>query len=60
MRGSTASARTFRERNEEHPLGRVGKPEEIANLITWLSSDEASYVSGINYIIDGGAWAGAE
>ena len=60
MRGSTASAQTFRERNEEHPLGRVGKPEEIANLITWLSSDEASYVSGINYIIDGGAWAGAE
>jgi NAD(P)-dependent dehydrogenase (short-subunit alcohol dehydrogenase family) len=60
MRGSTASAQTFRERNEEHPLGRVGRPEEIANLITWLSSDEASYVSGINYIIDGGAWAGAE
>jgi len=60
MRGSTASAETFRQRNVEHPLGRVGEPEEIASLITWLSSDEASYVSGINYIIDGGAWAGAE
>ena len=60
MRGSTASAETFLQRNEEHPLGRVGRPEEIANLITWLSSDEASYVSGINYIIDGGAWAGAQ
>ena len=60
MRGSTASAEAFLQRNEEHPLGRVGRPEEIANLITWLSSDEASYVSGINYIIDGGAWAGAQ
>ena len=60
MRGSTASSETFRERNEGHPLGRVGQPEEIANLITWLSSDEASYVSGSTYIIDGGAWASAE
>ena len=60
MRGSTASARTFQERNEGHPMGRVGTPEEIANLITWLSSDQASYVSGINYIIDGGAWAASE
>ena len=60
MRGSTASAETFQERNEGHPMGRVGTPEEIANLITWLSSDQASYVSGINYIIDGGAWAAVE
>ena len=60
MRGSTASSETFMQRNEDHPLGRVGQPEEIANLITWLSSDEASYVSGSTYIIDGGAWASAE
>ena len=60
MRGSTASAETFRQRNAGHPLGRVGQPEEIANLITWLSSDEAAYVSGSAYIIDGGAWASAE
>ena len=60
MRGSTASTETFQQRNEDHPLGRVGQPEEIANLITWLSSDEASYVSGSTYIVDGGAWAGAE
>ena len=60
MRGSTASAETFQERNVGHPMGRVGKPEGIASLITWLSSDQASYVSGINYIIDGGAWAASE
>ncbi|PKB68059.1 MAG: hypothetical protein BZY81_03270 [SAR202 cluster bacterium Io17-Chloro-G4] len=60
MRGSTASAEVFQARNEGQPMGRVGTPDEIANLITWLSSDQASYVSGINYIIDGGAWAAVE
>ena len=40
MRGSTASAETFQERNAEHPMTRVGRPEEIANLISWLASDE--------------------
>ena len=57
MRGSTASAETFQERNVEHPMGRVGRPDEVANLIAWLTSEEASYVSGSTYIIDGGAWA---
>ena len=60
MRGSTASAENFQDRQTGHPMGRVGRPEEIANLILWLASDEASYVSGSTYIIDGGAWAAAE
>ncbi len=59
MRGSTASTDTFRRRETDHPLGRVGTPDEIANLITWLASDEASYVSGSTYIIDGGGWSSA-
>jgi len=36
------------------PLGRMGKPEEIANLYCWLASDEASYISGTAISIDGG------
>jgi NAD(P)-dependent dehydrogenase (short-subunit alcohol dehydrogenase family) len=40
--------------NSEVPLGRPGKPEEVAGLVAWLCSDEAAYVTGSSYIIDGG------
>ena len=36
------------------PLGRVGTPDEIANVIVWLCSEEASYVAGANVRIAGG------
>ena len=36
------------------PMGRLGLPEEIANGILFLASDEASYVTGTELIIDGG------
>jgi NAD(P)-dependent dehydrogenase (short-subunit alcohol dehydrogenase family) len=35
------------------PLGRYGTAEEVANLVVWLLSDEASYVSGATHLIDG-------
>jgi NAD(P)-dependent dehydrogenase (short-subunit alcohol dehydrogenase family) len=38
----------------EVPLGRPGKPEEVADLVAWLCSEEASYVTGASYVIDGG------
>jgi NAD(P)-dependent dehydrogenase (short-subunit alcohol dehydrogenase family) len=37
-----------------HPIGRLGESEEVAELIVWLSSDKASFVSGSYYAVDGG------
>lgn len=37
-----------------HPIGRVGTIEEVANVCLFLASDEASFVSGANYTVDGG------
>ena len=39
---------------QTHPLGRVGQPEEIAALVTFLASDEARWITGATYSIDGG------
>lgn len=36
------------------PLGRIGQPEEVAGLAVYLASDEAAYVTGATYFIDGG------
>jgi NAD(P)-dependent dehydrogenase (short-subunit alcohol dehydrogenase family) len=36
------------------PLGRSGAPQEVGRLIAWLCSEEASYVTGSSYVIDGG------
>ena len=37
-----------------HPIGRLGQPEEVAHAIVWLSSDEASFVTGHTLLVDGG------
>jgi NAD(P)-dependent dehydrogenase (short-subunit alcohol dehydrogenase family) len=37
-----------------HPIGRLGKAEEVAELVAWLASDKASFVTGAYYPVDGG------
>ncbi len=38
----------------EIPLGRIGKPEEFANAVTFLASERASYITGVSLAVDGG------
>ena len=38
----------------KHPIGRLGKPEEVAELVLFLSSDKASFITGSYYPVDGG------
>lgn len=44
----------FEKLSKTQPIGRMAKPEEIANLILYLCSDEASFITGCDYPIDGG------
>lgn len=39
---------------DQHPAGRVGKPEDIAFLVDYLVSDKAEFITGANFVVDGG------
>lgn len=44
----------FKKLSDSQPIGRMGKPEEVAFLALYLCSDEASFITGCDYPIDGG------
>lgn len=44
----------FEELSDYQPIGRMGQPEEIANLVAFLCSEEASFITGVTYDVDGG------
>ncbi len=49
-----AYAKFLEHSKETHPLGRAGNPEEVADLILFLASDKAGWITGVTYSIDGG------
>ena len=52
---SVGAGEKFEERIiRRHPIGRLGQPEEIASVVTWLCSDAASFVTGHALSADGG------
>lgn len=36
------------------PISRLGTPQDVSNLVVFLASDEAAYVTGAQYVVDGG------
>ena len=44
----------YKKLSASQPIGRMGTPEEVANLTLYLCSDEASFITGSNFSIDGG------
>ena len=41
------------------PLGRFGKPEEVAGMVSFLASDEADFITGQAFVVDGGRSLGS-
>jgi len=50
----TKGAKLRRADHAQHPVGRVGQPEDVAELVAFLLSDAAGFASGQNYVLDGG------
>lgn len=54
FKGSKTVGEIVSDWGKGHPLGRVAKTSEIADLVSFLSSDQSSFISGASYVIDGG------
>jgi len=52
--GLTEDPEVRRAIEARHPINRLGQPEEVAGLVTWLCTDAASFVTGASYLVDGG------
>ncbi len=52
--GTEQDPKRMQELLAEIPLGRIGQPEDVAELATYLASDGAAYVTGATFVIDGG------
>jgi NAD(P)-dependent dehydrogenase (short-subunit alcohol dehydrogenase family) len=50
---------SFLARSAQRPMGRTGRPEEVAHVILFLASDASSYVTGTAVVVDGGGHAGS-
>lgn len=55
-RALESGLKTARQREAEIPLGRVGLPDDIARVVAFLASDEASYMTGQSINVTGGLW----
>lgn len=50
----------FEEQKAANPMGRMGRPEEVADAVVWLASERASFVSGTNLLVDGAVSPGVQ
>ena len=60
--GAIATALTDPERQQKFlsavPAGRVGQPEDVADMVRYLASEEAGYITGGSFVVDGGLTLG--